>query len=211
LGAAGIALVAILALPRLLEQLAPVLPTVSAAQDGAGGAATSTPKSEWRQGTVPYLYQTDPTWASEPYAGGTVGENGCGPTCLAMVYIALTGNTDKDPAALCRFSEEGGFVSDGMTAWSFMTDGAAQLGLSAQELPAEETEVREALKAGRPIICSVRPGDFTTTGHFIVLAGLSDTGEVIVHDPNSAERSSQGWDLVHVLGQCANLWAYSLS
>ncbi len=90
-----------------------------------------------------------------------------------------------------------------------MTDGAAELGLSSEELPADADAVREALRSGRPVICSVRPGDFTTTGHFIVLAGMTEDGEVVVHDPNSAERSARPWDLERVLSQCLNLWAFS--
>ena len=70
-------------------------------------------------------------------------------------------------------------------------------------------EVRAALAAGKVVICSVRPGDFTTVGHFIVLAGLTDDGRVEVRDPNSTERSAQAWGLDRVLGQCANLWALS--
>ena len=174
-----------------------------------GPAGKSTPRSEWRTGEVPFLYQTDPQWASHPYAGGTVEKNGCGPTCLSMVYVALTGRDDLGPAAMADFSERNGYTTDGMTAWAFMSDGAAELGLASEELPASAAAVREALLAGRPVICSVGPGDFTTTGHFIVLAGLTEDGEVIVHDPNSAERSSRPWDLERVLGQCLNLWAFS--
>ena len=171
--------------------------------------ASSTPRSEWRAGEVPFLYQTDPQWASHPYAGGTVEKNGCGPTCLSMVYVTLTGRGDLDPAAMADFSERGGYTTDGMTAWALMSDGAAELGLVSEELSASAAAVREALLAGKPVICSVGPGDFTTTGHFIVLAGLTEDGEVVVHDPNSAERSEQPWDLERVLGQCLNLWAFS--
>ncbi len=150
----------------------------------AGGSAptSSTPREEWRAGEVPFLYQTDPQWASHPYAGGTVEKNGCGPTCLSMFYVSLTGRDDLD---------------------------AAELGLVSEELPASAGAVREALLAGRPVICSVGPGDFTSTGHFIVLSGLAGDGGVVVHDPNSAERSSRTWDLERVLGQCLNLWALS--
>lgn len=176
---------------------------------GAAPAGSSTPRTEWRAGEVPSLYQTDPQWASHPYAGGTVEKNGCGPTCLSMVYVALTGRDDLDPAAMADFSERGGYTSDGMTAWALMTEGAAGLGLSSEELPASESAVREALLAGKPVICSVGPGDFTTTGHFIVLAGVAEDGGVIVRDPNSAERSARTWDLGRVLGQCLNLWAFS--
>lgn len=119
------------------------------------------------------------------------------------------GKTDLDPAAMARFSEENGFTVDGMTAWALMTDGAAMLGLRSSELPASADAVRTELEAGRPVICSVRPGDFTTTGHFIVLAGLTDDGQVMVRDPNSAGNGDHPWNLNRVLGQCANLWSFS--
>ena len=175
----------------------------------AGGSYASTPRAEWAQGSIPFLSQTDPAWAEAPYAGGTVKENGCGPTCLSMAYIALTGKTDRDPAAMAQFSERQGYVEGDMTSWSLMTQGAAELGLSSEELPADESAVRQALAQGAPIICSVAPGDFTTTGHFIVLAGIADDGGIVVHDPNSAERSAQTWDCQRILDQCLNLWALS--
>lgn len=178
---------------------------------GSSGAepVASTPRDEWRTGEVPFLYQTDPAWAAEPYAGGTVGENGCGPTCLSMVYVALTGKTNLDPAQMAAFSEQEGHVSGNMTAWTLMSEGAERLGLTSEELPADAGRVRAALASGAYVICSMRPGDFTTTGHFIVLAGTVDTGELVVHDPNSYERSAQTWDINRVLEQCANLWAIS--
>ncbi len=172
-----------------------------------GLAPSSTPVAEWRAGELPELYQIDPAWADEPYAGGTVGENGCGPTCLAMAYVALTGRTDMDPATMAAFSEREGYTVDGMTAWALMTEGAHALGLTSEELPANAASIRAALEAGQVIIASVRPGDFTTTGHFIVLAGIAANGELEIRDPNSAERTHETWGIERVLGQCANLWA----
>lgn len=203
--ALGIAFVAVLGAP-VVSSLGSLL---SAGAGAIAPTGDSTPKADWRQGELPYLYQTDPAWASEPYAGGTVAENGCGPTCLAMVYVDLTGRTDLGPAEMASFSERGGHTVDGMTAWTLMTDGAGELGLTATELPADADRVRAELEAGHPIIASVRPGDFTTTGHFIVLAGVADNGELTVRDPNSPERSAQTWDVDRVLGQCNNLWAYT--
>lgn len=171
--------------------------------------ADSTPRGAWVKGSVPFLYQIDRQWADEPYAGGTIRKNGCGPTCLSMVYVALTGRTDFDPPAMAAFSERNGYVVDGMTAWALMTDGAAQLGLSSTELPASADAVRDALAAGKPVICSVNPGDFTSSGHFIVLTDIDENGKLTVHDPNSSARSSVRWDVDRVLSQCANLWAFS--
>ena len=72
---------------------------------GVGAYAVSTPRSEWTQGTMPHLYQTDPAWANKSYAGGTVRANACGPTSLTMVYIYLTGRTDLDPGAMAAFAD----------------------------------------------------------------------------------------------------------
>ncbi len=60
--------VALLALVAILGTLAVVL-AVTDGTPGKGEAAESTPRSEWRLGEVPYLYQTDPAWAQESYAG----------------------------------------------------------------------------------------------------------------------------------------------
>lgn len=185
---------------------ADAIPAGLAASDEGGSA--STPRDEWRVGQVPFLYQIDPQYCSAPYAGATVEEAGCGPTSLSMVYIALTGKTDKDPVAMAAFSEERGYVEDGLTAWRLMTDGAADLGLVSREVPADAGCLMAELAQGRPVICSVRPGDFTDTGHFLVVAGAADNGELVVHDPNSPANSARTWDVERVLSQCANLWAF---
>lgn len=186
----------------------------SLVQGASAGAASSTeprstPKSEWRSGEVPALYQRDPAWSTATYAEDDFGTTGCGPTCLSMVYIALTGKTDMTPADMGALSEQLGCASSDGTAWLFMTDGAAQLGLAAREVAADESSVRGALLAGSPVICSVGPGDFTTTGHFIVLTGIDEQGRLLVRDPNSPERTGKAWDFGTVLGQCRALWAYS--
>lgn len=172
-------------------------------------APTSTPQGDWRRGEVPYLYQRDRAWAASSYAGGTIAENGCGPTALAMAYICLTGDTSMGPQEMASFSEREGYVSDGMTAWALMSDGARELGLESHELAPSAGKVRAALEAGHPVICSMGPGDFTSTGHFIVLAGMNDAGELLLRDPNSSSRSAAAWDMDRVLGQCKNLWELS--
>lgn len=186
------------------------LPVADAAARSVAQSAQSTPKSQWTQGSVPFLYQTDPAWANTRYADNNFGESGCGPTCLSMVYVALTGAVDKDPAAMAALATEGGYAGPDGTAWLFMTEGAASLGLHATEVPADEQSLRRALIAGQPVICSMGPGDFTELGHFIVITGIDRNSRLIVHDPNSPERSAKTWDFATVLGQCRALWSYSL-
>ncbi len=167
----------------------------------------STPRSEWTAGVVPYLYQTDDAWSKRDYAGSTIGIAGCGPTCLSMAYVALTGLADRDPASMSAFSQINGYVDDGLTAWTLMTEGAAKLGLSSKEIPADRSALEEAFRNGGVVIASVRPGDFTSEGHFIVIAGFDDNGMLSVRDPNSAKRSAMPWDVERVLSQCAGLWS----
>ena len=192
--------------PGIASPTADTAPAAAGADEADDPA--STPRDEWRGGHLPFLYQTDPQYRDAPYAGTTVREAGCGPTSLAMVYIALTGKTDKDPAAMAAFSEAGGYVEGGLTAWRLMTDGAAELGLSSHEVPADAGRLAAELAEGHPVICSVRPGDFTDTGHFLVVAGVADNGELVIHDPNSPANSARTWDVQRVLAQCANLWAF---
>ena len=42
-------------------------------------------------------------------------------------------------------------------------------GLTCRESNGNESEIAKELEAGHPVICSMRPGDFTDIGHFIIL------------------------------------------
>lgn len=161
-------------------------------------------------GPVPLLLQTDARWSGEAYGNSTIGESGCGPVCLSMVATSLLNDGALTPSYVTRFSEEQGyFVSGAGTSWLLMTEGAAKLGLYGEELPLSDSVIRSNLEQGRPIIASVRPGDFTEKGHFIIMTALTDDGYLVVRDPNSKERSAQKWDVERVMNQINCLWAYS--
>ena len=168
----------------------------------------STPRNQWRAGEVPHIYQTDPVWAEKSYAGGTIRKNACGPTCLTMVYVYKTGKTDMTPVEMCAFAERGNYCPTGATEWSFMLYGAASLGLDATQLQVDRDDLENSLKAGDAVIASVRPGTFTNVGHYIVLHGIDDAGQVTVYDPNSEARSLRKWGIVEILDEVNALWAY---
>ena len=46
---------------------------------------------------IPRFYQWDELWGYTVYSGTAFGLTGCCPTCLAMVYQGVTGNTDLSP------------------------------------------------------------------------------------------------------------------
>lgn len=94
------------------------------------------------------------------------------------------------------------------TMWSLFTEGAAAYGLTGEEIPLDESVMNSCLGSGAVIVASMLPGDFTQSGHFIVIYGLGDGG-YRVHDPNSAGRSAQTWTYERLSGQIANLWSLS--
>lgn len=159
--------------------------------------------------SIPLFLQWDEQWGYAPYGDGIIGLDGCGPTCLSMVYVGLTGDTSMHPRAMADYSAQNGYLTDtGATQWALMTTGAQGLGLQAWEISLSEESMAQELAAGHPIICSMRPGDFTTKGHFIVLYAYED-GLFYVNDPNSRVRSDTGFDYSRLSAQIKALWAFS--
>ena len=157
----------------------------------------------------PLLLQWDARWGYVDYGDNKMGLSGCAPTCLSMVIVTLTKNVSATPDAVAKYAEENGFYMEGTgTAWSLMTEGSKHFGVHGSEIGLNKSVIFSKLEAGHPIICSVRPGDFTTAGHFIVLAGV-ENGEIRVHDPNSIARSNQLWDYETLEGQIKNLWTFT--
>ena len=113
------------------------------------------------------------------------------------------------PYKVAKFAEEQGYYAgESGTSWTLMSEGVQSFGIWGEELGLSRSEVFSALESGCPIICSMRPGDFTTTGHFIVLTKV-ENGKIKVNDPNSRIRSGQLWDYERLEPQIQNLWAFS--
>ena len=164
----------------------------------------------YHSGEIPLLLQWDENWGYAPYGDGIIGLDGCGPTCLSMVAVGLTGDTSLNPKAVADFSAKNGYLdeSTNSTLWTLMTEGAEKLGLYSSEIPLSESRMSEELSEGHPLICCMGPGDFTTQGHFIVLYDYKN-GVFSVNDPNSTVRSGETWSYETLEPQIRNIWAFS--
>ena len=160
-----------------------------------------------REEGVPLMLQWDQRWGYEEYGSDMIAITGCGPTCVAMVGYYLRGDADTfDPAAVAAFSEKNGYYATGYgSSWTLISEGAVKLGLDVTEIPLVEKRMKDNLEVGNPIICAMGAGDFTSSGHYIVLVGLED-GKFIVNDPNSVENSEKLWSYEQIQGQIRNLW-----
>ena len=161
-----------------------------------------------KTGKFPYFSQQDSRWRYQKYGSSTIGESGCGPTCMAMCCAGLL-KTEADPARMAAFSEANGWYYPGIgTSWEMMNEGAEKLGLSVEMLDPDAERMKAALRDGKGIIATVGPGDFTSEGHFIFLCGLTKNGRVLVHDPNSVLRSRKSWPADQLIGQMKKMWIY---
>ena len=160
-----------------------------------------------RSGGVPLFLQWDSRWGYEKYGSDMMAITGCGPTCLAMVGYYLTGDAETyDPAVIAAYAEKHGYYASGYgSSWTLISEGAVKLGLDVTEIPLVEKRIKDNLEVGNPIICAMGAGDFTSSGHYIVLIGLED-GKFIVNDPNSPENSQKLWSYEQIQGQIRNLW-----
>ncbi len=155
---------------------------------------------------VPLLMQWDTRWGYQKYGSDVVGITGCGPLCLAMAGYYVTGDESFHPANMVDFAARNGYYSAGNgSSWTLISEGGVKLGLQVTEIPLVKKKIMNHLEAGDPIICAMGKGDFTTTGHYIVLVGTED-GLIRVNDPNSYANSEKLWSYEQMESQFRNLW-----
>ena len=85
--------------------------------------------------SVPLLMQWDQRWGYGEYAGNLFGLSGCGPTCLSMAAIYLTGDTSMTPRWMGEFAASHGYAVEGSgSAWALFSEGGKELGFDLSKL-----------------------------------------------------------------------------
>lgn len=162
---------------------------------------------------VPLYWQTD--YPDIPYGDyGTIASHGCGITSLAMVATYLT-DIEYTPVVLAE--QFGNYNTPRGSYWSLFKDSAEVLDLGYVRQTSSWEEAYDALKENRVVIviCSSE-SIFTSGGHFIVLAGLTEDGKIIVNDPNKwnykkqalADGFENGFTEVEVYTGAKAFWIY---
>lgn len=162
---------------------------------------------------VPLFIQWDKQWGYKDYIGSVGGLSACGPTCLSMVTYYFTRDPEMTPAYMMDFAEENEYGLKGAgTQWSLFKVGAKKLGLDMKELNADqmtnEAYIASVLESGRIIVMNVKPGVFTTVGHYMLVVGYED-GKFRLNDPNSPANSAKLWDLDEFDQDIKIMWSFS--
>lgn len=169
---------------------------------------------------VPYFSQKDRRWGNLSYGNSTIRRGGCGPTSMAMAISSLGRysttvdlNNDGiiDPYEAAKWSERNGYKAEYGTYWSFFAAIGKEVNIDVdQKRVLEWRDVVDALEKGKVVISSMKPGHFTRGGHFILLAGVSSDGKIIINDPNSKARSKRTWNFGRIiLPQSKQFWIIS--
>lgn len=135
-------------------------------------------------------------WSNLPFGGGTIATSGCSVTSLAMVLSYLKEDEDSNTwiypsdivsAIAKKYGSYNYFHTKEGQKWEIFPAVAEIYGVSCKQI--RTINIIQELEAGHPVIMSCIPSEFTSTGHFIVLSGLTDDGYVTVNDPNSSHAS----------------------
>lgn len=174
---------------------------------GEGAVSGGLTDSEKEQ-TCPLFLQWDPRWGYESYGTSCIGMAGCGPTCLSMVLYGLTRDESLTPDRIAAWSMENGYYVEGTgTAWALMQDFPAIYGVKVAEPAMTKRAMEAELDEGHILICAMREGDFTLSGHFVVLYGYDESG-FWVNDPNCVARSRKTWAFETLEKQIKKIWSY---
>ena len=169
------------------------------------------------QRDIYYFNQGDKNYKDYSYAGLTLGENGTGPTAMAMVISSLKDQV-VDPITMANWSVEKNLYTNYNGATNaFIQASANAYNLSVESLnfnysnDALTKKITQALKEGKLVVALLKSISSPTFGQtkdkFIVLRGINEDGKVLIADPaddsyRSRTKRTDGYDIQTVLREC---------
>ncbi len=179
-------------------------------ESDADNESPSTPATDWRKGTIPSLYQTDPQWSGHSYGNDTLGSAGSAALCLTMVRIGLTGDTSVGPIEAADVAQRGTYAGS-ENSEALLSEGAELFGLSVHDVDGTERAIRRELAAGRPVIASLSSGSFGSGDNHLVLVGIDEHSLLEIRDPQSSERTEKHWQFDEIIANASSFHSYSIA
>lgn len=168
----------------------------------------------------PVLYmQTDPKWADKDYSAKgestTIGKSGCGPTCAAMLVETITGKKFT-PVDACAWALKKGYKAPHQgTYYSYFVPQFHAHGIKCERIngvsvygapnAAAHKDAFELLKEGWYLIACMGKGNWTSSGHYVVV--WWEDGWVRINDPASTATARVKGNLATFKRQVKYYWA----
>lgn len=149
--------------------------------------------------------QNDPLWNNLPYGEATIGESGCGPSAMAMIITALTGEK-VTPLDTSNYGAANGTLYQngvGGSLHNIDTVIGGHWGLKSSNPGKDVAAINQGLRdGGLVILAGSGAAPFTSGGHFIMVRAVTDSGMWLIGDSNGSkgqENSKKEWDPVFIL------------
>ena len=121
----------------------------------------------------------------------SVAVSGCGAACVSMVIGYFEIEEGPEPDEVMRLAGDMDlYHGDGLGQGALRLL-LAEYGITGRWRTLNARAIENTLRKGKPIIAYVGPGYFTNGGHYIVLRGIAENGELLVADPNSREKTEE--------------------
>ena len=113
-----------------------------------------------------------------------------------------------NPIEMAQFCTDSGYWANRQGSYLSIVNGVADAySLTCTSLPPAELnhdDFKAQLSSNKLAIALMRKGHFTSSGHFIVLRGVTNDGKILVSDPASLERSLTTWELDLILEELSS-------
>jgi hypothetical protein len=161
---------------------------------------------------ITYYNQLELPWKNMLYGFiTTIGNSGCGPTSMAIILSTIL-EQRITPAEMADSAYKGGYLVqyydlEGLhasTRHDFIPETAMAYGLVCEGFTMNdgtEQNIIDALGAGEMIVAIMGPGQFTESGHYIILSGITAEGTILVVDCASRKRTEQEWDIESIIDE----------
>ena len=165
-------------------------------KDKDGYFTTFTTVDKYKKTYIEYKQNGDSSWSNNEYWGGTMAENGCGITALAIILSGYGKNYTPEDLREMYYPV--------MDYEKFSNELSSKFGIKNSDFYYDsvhllDESIIEHLQSNRPIIVCVwnNPTDnrWTTASHYLVLLAADNNNMVYVSNPNGLENNSKssGW------------------
>ncbi len=139
---------------------------------------------------VPFYKQGAAEWGAEPFGNGTLASDACCPAAISMVLSYFKGERITPSEVAARYDQDAYRSREHGSYGGKMCQAAGNdygLMVEAGSGSLSGEQIREALAAGKKIVMSMGQsgggGRYAVVYHYVVLAGLTEDGKVIVNNP----------------------------
>ena len=161
-----------------------------------------------------YLMQTDSRWKNKMYSAvndpsQTIGSGGCGPSAASMIVNEWVDNM-YSPVEACSWAASAGYrTANNGTYWSMMKAIAVKYGFKfTQTGDANAAKNFLNTNKGSLVICIMGKGNWTSSGHFILMYKCDGT-YVYINDPASTSTSRQKNTFALLKSQCRQYFCFA--